>query len=147
LTLVQRAKRESLPLPAAVIAATPWTDLSLSGDSYEANAPVNTSGLTDELLQAMAKAYAGGKDLKDPLISPLYGDFSGFPPTFLAAGTRDLLLSDVVRVHHKLRLAGNDALLDVYEGLSHGQFLSLQTPEGREFYHLASQFLDRHLGL
>ena len=48
------------------------------------------------------KRYANGRDLKDPLISPLYGDFKGFPPTYLVTGTRDLFLSDTVRVHRKL---------------------------------------------
>ena len=64
-------------------------------------------------------SYANGHDLGDPLLSPVYGDFSGFPPTILTSGTRDLLLSNTVRVHRKLRQAGVEAALHVYEGQSH----------------------------
>ena len=59
-----------------------------------------------------------GRDLKDPHLSPIYGDFQGFPPTLLTTGTRDLFLSNTVRVHRKLREAGVGAQLEVYEGMT-----------------------------
>ena len=62
--------------------------------------------------------YAHGHDLKDPLLSPVYGDMHGFPPAILTSGTRDLLLSNTVRVHRKLRRAGVEAVLQVFEGQS-----------------------------
>ena len=71
----------------------------------------------------MAKLYANGHDLKDPMLSPVYGDMHGFPPTILTTGTRDLLLSNTVRVHRKLRQAGVEAELHVYEGQSHAQYM------------------------
>ena len=57
----------------------------------------------------MAEFYAHGHDLKDPMLSPIYGDFHGLPPAILTTGTRDLLLSNTVRVHRKLRQAGVEA--------------------------------------
>ena len=62
------------------------------------------------------KLYAAGHDLKDPQLSPIYGDFAGMPPAILTSGTRDLLLSSTVRTHRKLRQAGVDARLQVFEG-------------------------------
>ena len=70
---------------------------------------VSTEGSCD----AAAAFYANGHDLKDPLIAPVYGDMSGFPPTILTSGTRDLLLSNTVRVHRKLRNFDIDSFLQV----------------------------------
>lgn len=147
LAIVQRAKREGLATPAAVMAATPWSDLSKTGDSYFSNEGVDNGLVAYEgLLAAAAQLYANGRDLKDPLLSPVYGDFTGFPPTFLVTGTRDLFLSNTVRVHRKLRQAGVAAQLEVYEGLSHGQYLKVDAPETMELYANVGQFFDTHLG-
>ncbi|GJD66083.1 hypothetical protein MPEAHAMD_6279 [Methylobacterium frigidaeris] len=68
-----------------------------------------------------AKLYAAGHDLRDPQLSPIYGDFSRFPPAILTSGTRDLSLSNTVRTHRALKRAGVVAELNVYEGQSHAQ--------------------------
>ncbi len=84
--------------------------------------------------------------MKDPLISPVYGDFDGFPPTYLVTGTRDLFLSNTVRVHRKLRAAGATADLMVFEGVSHGDYLLwADTPESREALAELGDFLLAHL--
>ena len=91
--------------------------------------------------------YAKGHDLKDPLLSPVYGDMHGFPPTILTSGTRDLLLSNTVRVHRKLRQAGVEAVLQVFEGQSHAQYYrDVNAPETREAFEEIASFFDRHLG-
>ena len=75
--------------------------------------------------------YAAGHDLTDPYVSPLYGDFTkGFPPTILTTGTRDMLLSDTVRMHRALRVAGIPADLHVTEAGGHGGFFGM-APEDR----------------
>ncbi len=79
-----------------------------------------------------------------PLISPVYGDFKGFPPTYLVTGTRDLFLSDTVRVHRKMRVAGVVADLNVYEGISHGEYI-VDSPESQQVYGELRTFLLRHL--
>jgi acetyl esterase/lipase len=96
-------------------------------------------------LQACAALYAGSHHTKDPLISPVYGDFTkGFPPAILTSGTRDMLLSDKVRIHRKLRQAGVETYLQIFEGMSHAQYILVFTsPESREaFQEIASFFAE-----
>jgi epsilon-lactone hydrolase len=101
----------------------------------------------DGFCDAGTTVYAKGHDLKDPLLSPIYGDVKGFPPTILTSGTRDLLLSNTVRMHRKLRQAGVDAVLQVYEGQSHAQYYRDDTaPESREAFEEIAGFFDKHLG-
>jgi acetyl esterase/lipase len=98
------------------------------------------------LCQAAAQFYAARHDLKDPLISPVYGDMAGFPPTILTSGTRDLLLSDTVRVHRKLRQAGVEAFLQIFEGQSHAHYLfDDSAAESKEAFAEISHFFDQHM--
>jgi len=147
LAMVLRAKAEKLPLPAAIAPGTPWSDMTKTGDSYFANEMVdNVLVSNDGWLGDAAKLYANGHDLKDPLLSPVYGDFHGFPPTVLTTGTRDLFLSNTVRVHRKLREVGVEAVLNVFEGQSHAQYLaSPYAPETKEALGEIAQFFDAHL--
>lgn len=90
--------------------------------------------------------YARGADLAHPYLSPLFGDFSkGFPPTFLQSGTRDLFLSNVVRMHRFLRRAAIPAELHVFEAKPHGGFMG--APEDRELAEEATRFVRQNLGL
>jgi len=90
--------------------------------------------------------YAGGHDLEDPLVSPVYGSFEGFPPTYLVTGTRDMFLSDTARTHRKLRAAGAVADLNVYEGVSHADYLVVpRSPEAQEIFTELGLFLEKHL--
>ena len=147
LSLVQRAKREGLPLPGAVLSASPAAaDLSKTGDTLYTNKDVDGSIYYDGFWEAAWKLYANGRDLKDPLISPLYGDFKGFPPTYLVSGTRDVWLSDTVRVQHKLLEAQVPTQLEVIEGLNHPGYIMADVPEVKEIYTHVARFLDAHLG-
>ena len=81
------------------------------------------------------------------MLSPVYGDMRGFPPAILTNGTRDLLLSSTVRVHRKLRQAGVEATLQVFEGQSHAHYYrDVTAPETREAFEEIARFFDRHLG-
>lgn len=148
LAMVLRARDEHLPLPAAIAPGTPWSDLTNTGDSYQTNEWVDNILVTwYGLLSHAAKLYAAGHDLKEPQLSPIYGDFSGFPPTILTTGTRDLFLSNTVRTHRKLRRAGVEADLNVYEGQSHAQYLfNPDAPETKEVFTDIANFFDKHLG-
>lgn len=145
LCLVQRLVGTGKAVPEAIICGTPWSDLSETGDSYFVNRyadPVKYEGS----LQIKANQYANGLDLKDARISPIYGPFRGFPPTLLISGTRDLFLSNTVRVDRKLRDAGCASHLIVYEGQSHGRYLSgLDVPETRVACQDMTDFFVRHL--
>ena len=84
--------------------------------------------------------------LIDPLISPVYGDFKGFPPTYLVSGTRDMFLSNTVRTHRKLRTASVVADLNVYEGFSHGEYLKVfDSPESQQVFAELGAFLLKYL--
>ena len=147
LALMLRAKAEGVPLPAAIAPGTPWADMTEVGDSYKTNewldnVLVSYSGY----LTHAAQLYAHGHDLKDPQLSPIYGDFTGMPPAILTSGTRDLFLSNTVRTHRKLRRAGVVAELMVFEGFSHAQYLFNPTaPETHEMFGELAAFFDRHL--
>ncbi len=149
LALIHRCKRKNLKLPAAVWAGTPWSDLTRTGDSYFTNEFVD-SGLVsyDGILEAAASAYAAGHDLRDPDLSPVYGDFAHFPPTLLTTGTRDLFLSNTVRVHRKLRDAGVFADLTIIEALSHADYAALpDSPESAQVYGDAAAFFRHRLAV
>jgi epsilon-lactone hydrolase len=146
LAMVLRAKAEGLPLPAAIAPGTPWVDLTGDGDSIMANAYVDNVLVANAgWVAAAAKLYAAGRDLHDPLLSPIFGDFSGFPPAILTSGTRDLFLSDTVRAHRKLRQAGVEAVLQVFEAQSHAQFLMPFVPETEEALGQIARFFGTHL--
>jgi epsilon-lactone hydrolase len=146
---VLKLREMNAQLPGAVGLGTPWADLTRTGDTLYTNEYIDDVLVTYEgILQACAKLYAGSHDMKDPLISPVYGDFTkGFPPAILISGTRDMLLSDTVRVHRKLRQAGVEACLQVFEGMSHAQYIIVFTsPESREAFQELALFFGNHLG-
>ena len=147
LALMLRAKAEGLPLPAAIAPGTPWSDLTETGDTYAANEFVDSILVSWKgWLGRAALLYANGQDLKDPYLSPIYGDMTGFPPTILTSGTRDLFLSNTVRTHRKLRAAGVEALLQVFEGQSHAQYYADPgSPETLDYHTEVARFFDRHL--
>ena len=147
LALGLRAKAEGLPLPAALAPGTPWTDLTETGDSYFVNEGVDNILVSyDGWLGEAAKIYAAGHDMKNPMLSPIYGDVSGFPPTLLTTGTRDLFLSNTIRMHLKLRQAGIDADLIVFEGMSHAHYLmDPNAPETRFHFSELGKFFNQHL--
>ena len=146
--MVLRAKQDKLPLPGAIAPGTPMSDLTNAGDSFRTNAMLdNVLVAPDANCDKRAALYANGRDLKDPMLSPVYGDMRGFPPTILTSGTRDLLLSSTVRVHRKLRQAGVEAVLQVFEGQSHAHYYrDVGAPETKEAFDEIARFFDKHLG-
>jgi len=148
LSMVLKAKQDGVPMPGAIAPGTPMADLTETGDTFHTNAMVdNVLIARGASCDARARLYANGHDLKDPLLSPVYGDMRGFPPTILSSGTRDLLLSNTVRVHRKLRQAGVEAALQVFEGQPHGGwYRDANAPESREAFEEIARFFDKHLG-
>lgn len=144
--LLLRARDEGLPLPAALLMMTPAVDLTGEGDSHHTNRflDVNLYGGGG----GGPAAYAGGHDPKHPYLSPIYGDFTkGWPPTILTTGTRDLLLSDTVRMHRALRRAGIHAELHVAEASPHGGFMGANAPEDAEVIAECRRFIYAAWGL
>lgn len=138
--LILRARDEGLPMPAGVILATPEVDLTESGDSFQTNEGVDP-GLHS--LMPVNLLYADGHDLKHPYLSPLFGNLQGFPPTLLTTGTRDLYLSNTVRMHRALRAANVKAELHVLEAGPHTGFPG--SPEGQAIDEEVRGFIKRVL--
>jgi len=147
LATIHKLKELNMALPSALFVGTPWADLNKNGDSLFVNEGIDRKIVTyDGFVTAAAKLYANGTDFKNPGLSPIYGDFSNFPPTMLVTGTRDLFLSFTVRVHRKMRASGVEADLNVYEGLSHVEYFVIpDAPESIDTYKELGNFLDKHL--
>jgi epsilon-lactone hydrolase len=138
--MLLRARDEGLPLPAALLMLTPGVDMTGAGDTRVTNRwhDVNLYGGGGD----GPSAYTGTADPKHPYLSPVYGDFTkGWVPTLLSSGTRDLLLSDTVRMHRALRRAGVSAELHVTEAGCHGGFMGT-APEDMELMGECKRFCD-----
>lgn len=145
---ILKLQEMGVALPGAVGLGTPWADLTKSSDTLFTNEYIDDVLVTsDGILQGCAKLYAGSHDMKDKFISPVYGDFTkAFPPTILTAGTRDMFLSDTVRLNRKLRQAGVTTLLQVFEGMSHAQYIiAFTAPESKEAFEDIARFFDKYL--
>ena len=141
---VLKARDSGLPLPAAVVLHSPVSDLRQVGDSYTTN--VGLDAILKRPAEWMTALYAPGQDLTDPHVSPVFGDFAkGYPPTLLTSGTRDLLLSDTVRLHRAIRKGGARAELHVWEGMCHGT--APNAPEAQELIAEQVRFTREALGL
>ncbi|MEW5924399.1 MAG: alpha/beta hydrolase, partial [Candidatus Zixiibacteriota bacterium] len=139
-------KEKGLPFPAAAVALSPWTDLTNSGESWTANA--RTDNLCWKDAQTVfSKYYAGDNDPSNPLISPLFGDLTGFPPLLIYAGGNETLLSDSTRFAERAKAAGVDVTLNIGEELFHCYpACSPLFPEARQAMDEICTFLKRHCG-
>lgn len=142
------AEPHATPLPAAVLACTPWGDLTGSGDSYRANegrdAYIRWKGQQD----IFARAYLGAASPTDPLASPVHATWEGgLPPVMLTTGTRDLFLSDVVRIWWRMHDAGTDVELRIWEGLWHSFMSDRRLPESEQALAEITAFASTHLAL
>lgn len=140
--LVAKARDSGVALPDGLILLSPEVDLTESGDSFEVNRWVDVR-LPDSLMTCNL-LYANGADLTHPYLSPLFADVTGWPPTFVQSGTRDLFLSNAVRMHRHLRSAGVAAQLHVFEAMPHGGFGG--APEDEELSEEIGCFLHGILG-
>jgi acetyl esterase/lipase len=147
LSMTLKLKALGLPLPGALGCGTPATDLTNSGDSMRVNEGVD--GVIPHIGEpggGMLALYVGSTPLTDPLISPLFGDFTGFPPTLFITGTRDILLSDTVRAYRAMRTAGVDARLEVHEAMSHAEYIfAYDAPESAVAFGDLARFFHAHL--
>jgi epsilon-lactone hydrolase len=145
---VAQLKKSGLPLPGAVGMFSIHPDYSRVADSQQ----IFTLGGFDGGLKPMDPnhppddAYVASTDRKDPILSPIFSDLKGWPPSLLVTGTRDLLLSDTAMFHLALVKAGNDAQILVYEAMPHAFWYHFQMPETREVLGLMAKFFDAKLG-
>lgn len=122
LALVHKLKEQGRLLPRGLVLMSPWTDLTCSGKSHENKADIDPV-LDREYMERIIKAYLGeapGQELlENPYVSPLFGDFAGFPPTYIQVGSNEILLSDALRLHKKMVKANVSVKLDEFKGMWH----------------------------
>jgi epsilon-lactone hydrolase len=137
------ARDEGLPMPAAGICFSPWTDLAVTGASAdEADDPV----VDGEALRMMATAYLSGADATTPTASPLYGDLRGLPPLHVQVGTRESLLDDSRRFVARAKDAGVDVTLVAHQDVIHMWIVfDPHIPESEEAFRLAGDFVIEHV--
>ncbi len=142
--LLHKCKREGVPLPRCAVGISPWTDLTLSGKSYQNNVHRDPS-LCRESLAYYALAYAAGQETS-AYVSPIFGDFTGFPPSRLFAGGDEILVDDSRTLYHRLSEAGCEVSLHVEPGMWH-VYPIYGTPEGRVAVREIAEFVQQKLGL
>ena len=147
---VLKMRDEGLGIPAALVLWSPWIDLTGMGDTFFTLKNADPLPLlAPRLLLAYAAAYANPSDQKNPYVSPVYGNFSsGFPPTLIQCGTKEVLLSDSVRLYQALDQAGIPVKLDIYEGMPHvfQTYFFYNTTESDMAISKTNDFLGKYLG-
>lgn len=118
LVLCLRLRAEGRMLPGALLLMSPWTDMTCSGESLTERADIDPV-LTPEYIYAVREAYAGSLDPAQPELSPLLADLAGFPPTLIQVGTHEILFSDAERLAERMKAAGTECRLEVWEGMWH----------------------------
>jgi monoterpene epsilon-lactone hydrolase len=140
-------RREGLPPPAALGIFSGAGDLSQPGDSQALYTIWGFGGhLKPPRHEPLVKEYVGATDAKNPVLSPLYADLKGLPPTLFVTSTRDLLLSGTTILHRAFFGAGVDARLVVFEALPHAFWYNYQLPETKEALGIMAKFFDEKLG-
>jgi acetyl esterase/lipase len=135
-----RMKTEGLPMPAVLGFFSAAVDFSQVADSEQYLPTINCKSLPDAL-----SPYAGKSARRDPALSPLYSDLSGFPRTLMISGTRDLMLSQTSLFHRALLRAGVAADLVVFEAMPHAHWAWLDIPESTEAFEIMAGFFNRQL--
>jgi epsilon-lactone hydrolase len=122
LALLLALRRDGDPLPAAAVCLSPATDLAWTGESIKTKAeidPMFPKGGSSSLSSRIDADYIGSEDPRNPLLSPLYGDWRGMPPILLHVGSDEVLLDDSIRLAENVRAAGGEANLVVWPGMWH----------------------------
>jgi acetyl esterase/lipase len=141
-----RLRQLGLPLPAALGIFSGTGDLSRPGDSQSLFALHGLAGHLDVPGTPPDTDYVGSTDRKDPVLSPIYADLRGMPPTLFVTSTRDLLLSGTVNLHRAFLRAGADARLVVFEALHHTFWGDPTLPESKEVHQMMADFFNERLG-
>lgn len=139
LVLCHRLKAAGRRLPGALLLMSPWTDMTMSGASYQERAELDPM-LTPAYIEAVRAAYAGGRDLRSPELSPLFGDFSGFPPTLIQVGDHEILYSDAAALAKAMERQRVPCRLEVSEGMWH-VFQMFPTKKAAAAVESVSRFL------
>ena len=153
LALAMRLRDEDRGSLRALVLMSPWTDLTCSGDSYESRYYLDpmfgrkTPPPDDTMRTTIGEVYARGNDLKNPYLSPAFGEFSGLPPMLIHVGEYEMLFDDAAIVYKKGLAAGLDVEFKVWPGMFHAfQVFDFFVPEARVAWREIGIYLHRFLG-
>jgi len=136
-----------MQMPAALVLWSPWADISETGDTYTTLRDAEPYYTYEHVLGPSALAYADAKDHKNPNVSPVYGNFKqGFPPTLIQGGTKEIFLSNFVRLYQAIDQSGQTVKLDIYEGMPHVFVPTLpETVESQAAIAKVREWVSKHL--
>jgi epsilon-lactone hydrolase len=144
LAALQQAKARGLPMPSGIVLLSPWVDLSLQSWSVATASLLGTTVHTMESLAIYARFYLNGLSPTDPLASPMFGSFDGFPPTLIHASKGDILYDDAVRLAENMRDAGSDLTVRLWSEETH-VWERMHTAKAKQSILLAAEFIRRRL--
>jgi monoterpene epsilon-lactone hydrolase len=142
-----KLKQLGLPMPAALGVFSGMGDFARNGDSSSIFSVHGLSGPLDPPSLPHDSYYVGKADPRDPVLSPIYADLHGLPPTLFVTATRDMLLSGTVNLERAYIEAGVDAHLVVFDALPHAFWYNPALPESTEASHVMADFFAKHLGM
>jgi acetyl esterase/lipase len=147
MSTILSVRNSMLPLPAAVVALSPWYDLEASGETFVTNAEFDRL-VTRESSLNLAQLYLAGCSPKDPLANPLFADLSGFPPTYIQSGSHEVLLDDARCAERLMVKVGVDCRLDIFPEMQHVfHLMAGNSPEADEALTRIADWLRPRLGL
>lgn len=156
LSIFLRARDEGIPLPKALYLISPWADMAAQGASYEHNYARDpmfgkkgvelNEALRERLLQCDLYSWCGDADRFDPLVSPVYGDYKGFPTTLMTVGADEILLSDTLTIEQKMKAEGIDVRVISHEKMFHIYPLYYKFfPESKKAYKQILAFVNEQM--
>lgn len=139
-------RERDMPLPAAAVLLSPWTDLAATGDSFVTRAALDPIHQKPMIL-AMASRYLGEmEDARNPLASPLYGNLAGLPPLLIQVGSRETIFDDSSKLANAAEKAGVNVTFQVWDGMTHVfQMYPDDLPEARQAIAAIGHFVHRHV--
>lgn len=142
MALTMYLRDHGMPMPCGIIAMSPWTDVTASGESYTLNYELDPLfGNTRESM-IYVNDYPGDHDKKDPYISPIFGNFRQFPPMLIQVGSTEMLLSDSITSASMADTAGAEVRLSIYDDMFHVfQMSGMLLPESRKAWEEVGQFI------
>jgi acetyl esterase/lipase len=145
LAILLALKDKNIPMPKAAVVISPWTDLSCSGESYKTKNKVSLAPLNS--WNVFSHYYVAGQDVKNPFISPLFGDLKGLPPIYINSGESDELFDDGLRFYEKAKEAGVEITFKGGEGMIHCYpLLAPMFREATDAMNEMVDFIDFYLG-
>jgi acetyl esterase/lipase len=144
-TTLLNLRDNEIPLPAAAVGLSPWTDLGITGETYRTKRKEDVMVSYDGIIFD-ALLYLEETDYRNPLASPLYGNLQGLPPILILVGTAELLLDDSKRFAERAKEAGVDITLDIWDDMPHVfPAFAAFAPEGQDAIEKIGEFIRKHL--